>query len=66
MTNLIYLVPLFPLAGFLVNGLCRNYLTKSISGFIGSGTVLASFILSVLIFLEVKAPGFTATQIRFF
>lgn len=66
MTKLIYLVPLFPLIGFLVNGLCRNYLSRTLSGFIGSGSVLASFILSILIFLEVKAPGFSATQVRLF
>ena len=66
MTKLIYLVPLFPLIGFLVNGLGRNYLSKSLAGFFGTGSVLASFILSVLIFLEVKAPGFSATQVRLF
>ena len=66
MTKLIYLVPLFPLIGFLVNGLGRNYLSKAISGFIGSSTVLASFILGVLVFFQVKAPGFNATQVKLF
>jgi NADH-quinone oxidoreductase subunit L len=53
--NLIYLVPLFPLVGFLLNGLCRNYLSKSLVGIIGSGSILASFIVSLIVFFDVKA-----------
>ncbi len=49
-----WLIPLLPLAGFLVNGIGRNALSKTVVGLIGSGTVLASFILSVLVFLEVR------------
>lgn len=55
MNQLVYLVPLFPLAGFIVNGLFRNQLSKSVSGTIGSATILASFIISVLLFIEVKS-----------
>lgn len=55
MTNLVYLVPLFPLIGFLLNGLLRNHLSRSVSGVIGSGAILASFIVSVMLFLNVKA-----------
>ncbi len=66
MTKLTYLIPLFPLIGFLVNGLGRRVLPKSFSGAFGSLTVLASFILSVLIFMEVRVDGFTAQQIRLF
>lgn len=53
--HLAYLVPLFPLLGFLINGLGRKTLSKSLIGFIGSGTVLASFVVSVWIFLQVKS-----------
>ena len=49
-----YLVPLFPLIGFLIIGLGRKYLSKSLTGIIGSGVILASFIISILIFLQVK------------
>jgi NADH-quinone oxidoreductase subunit L len=49
-----YLVPLFPLLGFLVNGLGRKVLSKTMIGVIGSGVVLASFVVSLLIFLQVK------------
>ncbi|HET9747552.1 MAG TPA: proton-conducting transporter membrane subunit, partial [Chitinophagaceae bacterium] len=49
-----YLVPLFPLIGFLVIGLGRKYLSKSLTGIIGSGVVLASLIVSIWLFLAVK------------
>ena len=66
MTKLTYLIPLFPLIGFLVNGLGRRVLPKSFTGAFGSLTILASFILSVLIFMEVRVDGFTAQQINLF
>jgi NADH-quinone oxidoreductase subunit L len=52
--ELSYLVPLFPLIGFLVIGLGRRYLSKSLTGLIGSGVILASLVVSILIFLQVK------------
>jgi NADH-quinone oxidoreductase subunit L len=52
--ELSYLVPLFPLIGFLVIGLGRKYLSKSLTGIIGSGVILFSFLVSVWIFLQVK------------
>lgn len=55
MSKLVYLVPLFPLIGFLINGLARKSLSKSLSGIIGSGMILASFVVSVLLFFDVKA-----------
>ncbi len=53
----VYLVPLFPLIGFLINGLGRKQLSKSLSGMIGSGMVLASFVVSALIFNATRAEG---------
>jgi NADH-quinone oxidoreductase subunit L len=52
MKNLILLIPLLPFSGFLINGLGRKYLPKSAIGIIGSGTVLASFIASVIVFFR--------------
>jgi len=52
--HLAYLVPLFPLLGFQINELGRKSLPKSLIGIIGSGTVLASFVVSVWIFFQVK------------
>lgn len=54
MIQFIYLVPLFPLIGFLINGLGWRSIPKSLGGIIGSASVLASFIVSLLIFFEVK------------
>ena len=54
MNKLVTLIPLLPLAGFLINGLFRRSLPKSVSGIIGTGAILGSFILSVLAFIEVK------------
>ncbi|MHA4809571.1 NADH-quinone oxidoreductase subunit L [Flavitalea flava] len=64
--SLVWLVPLLPLAGFLINGLLRNSLSKSLSGIIGSGVILASFILSLLIFGQVRQEGFQPAIINLF
>ena len=66
MINYIYLVPLFPLIGFLINGLFRRSVSKSLSGLIGSGTILASFIVSIIIFFQVKQEGFQPVTITLF
>src|SRR5215831_11553618 len=52
--RLVWLVPLFPLIGFLINGLFRRQLSKPLVSFVGCGTVLVSFIISILLFLEVR------------
>jgi len=57
MNKLVYLVPLLPLIGFLINGLGRKSLSKSLIGIIGSTTILASFVVSVFLFMDVKAHG---------
>ncbi len=66
MSNYVYLVPLFPLIGFLINGLLRKWMPKSFAGLIASIAILASFIVSVLIFLQVKQPGFEAVTVHLF
>lgn len=55
MIDLIWLIPILPLAGFVVNGLGRNVLPKSVVGLLGSGVVLAAFLLSCGVFSEVYA-----------
>ncbi|MBL7743988.1 MAG: NADH-quinone oxidoreductase subunit L [Chitinophagaceae bacterium] len=52
--HIAWLIPLFPLLGFLINGLGRKHLTKSLIGIIGSGVVLASFVMSIWVFMQVR------------
>jgi NADH-quinone oxidoreductase subunit L len=58
MSQLVYLVPLFPLIGFLINGLLWKRMPKTLGGVIGSVAILASFIVSLAIFFEVKSATF--------
>jgi NADH-quinone oxidoreductase subunit L len=48
-------IPLLPLAGFLINGLLRNKLSKAATGIIGSGVVLVAFLLSFMVFNATRA-----------
>ncbi len=52
--HIAWLIPFFPLLGFLVIGLGRRYFSKSLIAVMGSGVVLASFVLSIWVFLQVK------------
>jgi len=60
----VWLIPVLPLIGFLINGLGRKQLSKSLSGMIGSVVILISFILSVLVFNQVRTGN--AATIHFF
>jgi len=57
MIKLIALVPLFPLIGFLINGFVGKKISKGLSGGIASGAILASFIVSVLAFIELQGSS---------
>jgi NADH-quinone oxidoreductase subunit L len=65
MDKLIWLIPVLPLAGFVINGVGRNSLSKGIIGTIGSLLVAAAFGLSVATFFEVKSTG-TAINVNLF
>ncbi|HTI09779.1 MAG TPA: NADH-quinone oxidoreductase subunit L [Puia sp.] len=64
--HLVWLVPVLPLAGFLINGLFRNQLSKSLTGLVGCGVLLAAFILSLLMFGEVRREGFEPVVVSLF
>lgn len=64
--NFLFLIPLIPFAGFLINGLFRNQLPKSVASLIGSLAVLISFGLSALVFNTVSAAGFKAVEVTYF
>jgi NADH-quinone oxidoreductase subunit L len=66
MINLVWLVPFLPLLGFLINGLGRRYLSKSQVGIVGSGVILGAFVISLLIFLDVRQPGFNGQVVHLF
>ena len=63
MKDLIFLIPLLPFIGFLINGLGRKYLSKPLVGIIGSGTVLGSFIIALIIFFN---KDYAAAPIHYF
>ena len=52
--QIVWLIPFLPLIGFLINGLLRKQLSKSMVGVIGSGVILASFLISVYVFFLIK------------
>lgn len=70
MIDLIWLVPLVPLIGFLINGLGRNLLPKNLAALIACSSVLVSFVISVMIFSDVyqvrQAGGDASTNVLLF
>ncbi|HLB00139.1 MAG TPA: hypothetical protein VJO14_02020, partial [Bacteroidota bacterium] len=63
------LIVLFPLAGFLFNGLAGKKLnSERLSGIAGSAAVGASFLLSAVVFLELlgRAPADRSVTVSLF
>jgi len=52
MVQPLYLIPLFPLIGFLINGLLLGRLPKNLVSVIGCGSVMLSFVFGVKYFLN--------------
>lgn len=52
--QIVWLIPFLPLLGFLINGLGRKHLSKSLVSIIGSGVILAAFAISLYAFFSVK------------
>ncbi|MFZ5453696.1 MAG: NADH-quinone oxidoreductase subunit L [Thermodesulfobacteriota bacterium] len=58
MMDYVWLIPLFPFVGFVINGLLGKNLSKNVVGTIGSLMVGLSFLVTVAIFLEfLKLPA---------
>ncbi|HNG89372.1 MAG TPA: NADH-quinone oxidoreductase subunit L, partial [Saprospiraceae bacterium] len=57
MDQLLPLIPFLPLIGFAINGLLGSRMSKSMVGLIGSGTLLLSFVLSLMCFNQVATAG---------
>jgi NADH-quinone oxidoreductase subunit L len=49
------LIPLFPLIGFLINGIIGKYLPKALTGWIATVAILASFITTLYVFMNLDA-----------
>jgi NADH-quinone oxidoreductase subunit L len=64
MKILIAFIILWPLAGFLFNGLGRNYWTKKVIAYKATGYIVASFIASIFAFLYVQDHG--AVSVHYF
>ena len=51
MAIIIFLIPLLPFLGFLILGLGSRIMPKKATSIIGPGTILLSFILSIIVFI---------------
>ena len=63
MADYLYLIPLLPLIGFLINGLFLGHLPKPVISVVACGSVGLSFVLSLASFLELNALAPEARQI---
>lgn len=52
MTDFLWLIPVFPLAGFLINGFFGSRLSERAVGAIGAGAVALSFVTGALLLRE--------------
>ncbi len=52
MDIIITLIPLFPLLGFLILGFGFRVVPKRVASFIGPGTILVSFLLTLVVFIS--------------
>lgn len=58
MSQLVYLIPLFPLIGFLLNGIFWKQMPKKVAGIIASSAMFAAFAVALGVFFDVQAhPG---------
>jgi len=64
-TNLALVLLLAPFLGFLINVFFGKSLGKSVSGFIGTGAVVVSFVVTLMFFLQINQGG-KAIQISLF
>lgn len=62
----VYWIPLLPLLGFLINGLGRNFLSKTVTAIIGCGVLFISFCFSIAVFISVSKEGFVAGHFNYF
>jgi NADH-quinone oxidoreductase subunit L len=64
--NLAWLVPVFPLLGFLIIGFSDKGLKNNMAGIIGSLAILLSFLFTVILFFVMKSSGQESATISMF
>ena len=64
MKIIIAFIILWPFAGFLFNGLGRNYWSKKVIAYKATGYIVASFIASIFAFIQVQNHG--AVTVHYF
>ncbi len=52
MDYIVFLIPVFPLLGFLILGLGYRSIPKKLTSIVGPGTILLSFILTLIVFFN--------------
>ncbi len=64
MIDLVWLIPVFPLVGFLINGLFGRRFPEKAIGWIGAGAIGASFVVALSIFFQLIGmdPGSRSVQ----
>ncbi len=55
MLEYLYLIPLFPLVGFLINGLLLGKLPRPVISLVGCGSIALSMIASLVAFFDLRA-----------
>jgi NADH-quinone oxidoreductase subunit L len=66
MKELIWLVPLLPLVGFLLISLGKSYFSKCLAGIIASALVFGSFVISLGVFFDVLNGDGKPTTVTLF
>jgi len=64
--NLAWLVPAFPLLGFLVSGLGHRKLKHNQAGILASAMVLMSFLMTLVLFFELRNSGLESATVTLF
>lgn len=66
MAPIILLIVLFPLLGSIINGIFGKNLSKSAIGYIASGVIALSFILSIVAFIQLQNVSDRVVNVEFF
>jgi len=63
MTNYIWLIPILPLCGFIINGLFGNYFSKKVVALIANISIFSSFVIAVIAFIQMNGSHELADEV---